>query len=178
MNWIDLVIIIILGLSVISGFTNGFVKEVASLAALILGIWGAIKFSTFTAAKLYDWFDMSGQYVGIIAFLVTFLVIVVIIHFIGILADRFIDAISLGFLNRILGMVFGLLKSVLIMSVIFVILNALDARRPFLPKEKIEQSRFYNPISDIAPAIFPVIGEGGFGLSFDRFKKKPEDIII
>jgi membrane protein required for colicin V production len=178
MNWIDLVIVILLGLSVISGFTNGFVKEVASLAALILGIWGAIKFSTFTAAKLYDWFDMSGQYVGIIAFLVTFLVIVVVIHFIGILADRFIDAISLGFLNRILGMVFGLLKSILIMSVIFVILNALDARRPFLPKEKIEQSRFYNPISDIAPAIFPIIGEGGFGLSFDRFKKKPEDIII
>jgi membrane protein required for colicin V production len=178
MNWIDLVIVILLGLSVIAGFTNGFVKEVASLAALILGIWGAIKFSTFTAAKLYDWFDMSGQYVGIIAFLVTFMVIVVIIHFIGIIADKFIDSISLGFLNRILGMVFGLLKSVLILSVFFVILNALDARRPFLPKEKIEGSRLYTPISDIAPAIFPVIGEGGFGISFDRFKKKPEGIII
>jgi membrane protein required for colicin V production len=175
MNWIDLVIVILLGLSVIAGFTNGFVKEVASLAALILGIWGAIKFSTFTAAKLYDWFDMSGQYVGIIAFLVTFMVIVVIIHFIGIIADKFIDAISLGFLNRILGMVFGLLKSVLILSVFFVILNALDARRPFLPKEKIERSRLYTPISDIAPAIFPVIGEG---ISFDRFKKKPEGVII
>lgn len=175
MNWIDLVIVILLGLSVIAGFTNGFVKEVASLTALILGIWGAIKFSTFTAAKLYDWFDMSGQYVGIIAFLVTFIVIVVIIHFIGIIADKFIDAISLGFLNRILGMVFGLLKSVLILSVFFVILNALDARRPFLPKEKIEGSRLYTPISDIAPAIFPVIGEG---ISFDRFKKKPEGVII
>jgi membrane protein required for colicin V production len=175
MNWIDLVIVILLGLSVIAGFTNGFVKEVASLAALILGIWGAIKFSTFTAAKLYDWFDMSGQYVGIIAFLVTFMVIVVIIHFIGIIADKFIDAISLGFLNRILGMVFGLLKSVLILSVFFVILNALDARRPFLPTEKIERSRLYTPISDIAPAIFPVIGEG---ISFDRFKKKPEGVII
>jgi membrane protein required for colicin V production len=178
MNWIDLVIIILLILSVISGFTDGFVKEVASLAALILGIWGAIKFSAFTAGKLYEWFDMSGQYVGIIAFLVTFLVIVVIIHFVGILADKFINAIALGFLNRILGMVFGLLKSVLILSVIFVVLNALDERHPFLPKEKIEESRFYNTISDIAPAIFPVIGEGGFGRSFDRFKKKPDDVII
>jgi membrane protein required for colicin V production len=178
MNWIDLVIVILLGLSVITGFTNGFMKEVASLAALILGIWGAIKFSTFTAAKLYDWFDMSGRYVGIISFLITFLVIVVIIHFIGIIADKFIDTLSLGFLNRILGMVFGLLKSVLILSVFFVILNALDARRPFLPKETIEGSRFYTPISDIAPAIFPIIGEGGFGISFDRFKKKPDEIII
>ena len=48
----------------------------------------------------------------------------------------------------------------------------------FLPKDKIEESIFYNPISDIAPAIFPIIGEGGFNRSFDRFKKKPEDVTI
>jgi membrane protein required for colicin V production len=174
MNWIDFVIVILLVLAFISGFTNGFVKEVASLAGLILGIWGAIIFSEFTAAKLYEWFDMTGQYVGIIAFLITFGIIVVLIHFIGMLADKLIDAISLGFLNRILGMVFGVIKSVLILSVIFVILNAIDARHPFLPKGRIEESKFYNPISDIAPALFPIIGEGSFKQSFDRFKKEPE----
>ncbi len=178
MNWIDAAIVIILILSLVTGFINGLVKEVASLAALILGIWGAIRFSAFTAEKLYDYFDMTGHYVGIIAFLITFGIIVVIIHFIGILADKVITAASLGFVNRILGIVFGLLKSVLIMSVFFVVLNAIDARRSFLPKEKIEQSRFYNPISDIAPAIFPIIGEGGFNHSFDRFKKKPEEPVI
>lgn len=178
MNWIDLVIVIILGMSMVTGFINGLVKEVASLAALILGIWGAIRFSGFTAAKLYDFFDMSGQYVGIIAFLITFGVIVILIHFIGILADKIVNAVALGFINRLLGIVFGLLKSVLIMSVLFVILNAIDARRPFLPKEKIDESMFYNPISDIAPILFPIIGEGGFYRSFERFKKKPDDIII
>jgi hypothetical protein len=64
------------------------------------------------------------------------------------------------------------------MSVFFVVLNAIDARRPFLPKKTIEESKFYNPISDIAPAIFPIIGEGGFYRSFDRFKKKPEEPVI
>jgi membrane protein required for colicin V production len=178
MNWIDAAIILILLISVITGFANGFVKEVASLAALILGIWGAIKFSSFTAVKLYDYFDMTGQYVGIISFVVTFGVIVIIIHFIGIIADTIVSAASLGFINRVLGMGFGLLKSVLIMSVIFVLLNVIDSKRPFLPKDKIAESSFYNPISDIAPAIFPIIGEGSFGISFDRFKKKPVDPII
>jgi len=178
MNWLDAIIVIILILSLVTGFINGLVKEVASLAALILGIWGAIKFSTFTAGKLYDYFDMTGHYVGIIAFLVTFGIIVVIIHFIGILADKIVSAASLGFINRILGIVFGLLKAVLIMSVFFVVLNAIDSRRSFLPKKTIEESKFYNPISDIAPAIFPVIGEGAFNHSFDRFKKKPEDPTI
>ena len=61
MNWIDTIIVIILLLALVMGFINGLVKEVASLAALILGIWGAIRFSSFTAAKLYDYFDMTGQ---------------------------------------------------------------------------------------------------------------------
>jgi membrane protein required for colicin V production len=178
MNWIDAAIVVILILSVVMGFINGLVKEVASLAALILGIWGAIKFSGFTAAKLYDYFDLSGQYVGIVAFIITFGIIVVIIHFIGIMADKIVNAVSLGFVNRLLGIIFGLLKSVLIMSVFFVVMNSIDARRPFLPREKIEQSIFYNPVSDIAPAIFPIIGEGGFKQSFERFKKKPEDPTI
>ena len=173
MNWIDLIIVIILIIAIVRGFTDGFVRELASLAALIFGIWGAIKFSSLTAGKLYEWFDMTGQYVGIIAFLITFGVIVVIIHFIGIIADKIIDAASLGFFNRILGTVFGLFKSVLIMSVFFVILNAIDERRPFLPRETIEHSKFYNPIADIAPALFPLIGEGGYNRSFDRLKKKP-----
>jgi membrane protein required for colicin V production len=178
MNWIDAAIIVILILSMVMGFINGLVKEIASFAALILGIWGAIKFSGFTAAKLYDYFDMTGKYVGIIAFIITFALIVVVIHFIGIIADKIVNAVSLGFVNRLLGIVFGLLKSVLIMSVFFVVLKAIDSHQPFLPKEKIEDSMFFNPISDIAPMMFPIIGEGGFGQSFDRFKKKPDKVTI
>ncbi len=178
MNYIDILILIAIVLGMIGGFINGFVKEFASLAALILGIWGAIRFSSFTAAKLYDYFDMTGKYVGIISFVVTFLIIVVVIHFIGILVDKLVSAIALGFVNRLVGIAFGFFKSVLILSVVFVVLNAIDSHRPFLPKQKIEQSMLYNPISDIAPALFPIIGEGGVYQGFDRFKKKPQDVII
>jgi membrane protein required for colicin V production len=174
MNYIDVIIIIILVLSMVNGFINGLVKEVATLAALILGIWGAIRFSSFTAAKLYDYFDMTGKYVGIISFLITFAVIAIVIHFFGMLVDRLMKAVALGFINRLLGIAIGLFKAVLILSVIFVVLNAIDSRRPFLPKEKIEKSMLYNPISDIAPVIFPIIGEGGLYHGFERFKKKPE----
>ncbi len=178
MNYIDLIIVVVLILSMVMGFINGLVKEVAALAALVLGIWGAIRFSSFTAEKLYDYFDMSGQFVGVIAFLVTFGIIVVLIHFVGLIVDKIVDAAALSFVNRLLGILFGLLKSVMILSVFCVILNSIDARRPFLPRDAIDKSMFYNPISDIAPAIFPIIGEGGFYRSFDRFKKKQEDVTI
>lgn len=174
MNFIDLIIVALLLLGAIRGFTDGFIKELASLLALVLGIWGAIKFSTFTAARMYDYFDMTGKYVGIVAFLITFIIIVILIHFIGLLVDKFVDTMALGFFNRLIGIVFGAFKTALILSVILVILNAIDAKVKFLPREKIEKSKFYNPIADIAPALFPIIGEGSFDKSFDRFKKKPE----
>lgn len=79
MNWIDFVIIILLVFGLARGFIDGFIKELASLLALILGIWGAIKFSSFTAERLYDYFDMTGQYTGIIAFLITFVIIVILV---------------------------------------------------------------------------------------------------
>ena len=121
---------------------------------------------------------MAGHYVGIIAFIITFGIIVVLVHFVGLLTDKIVTAANLAFVNRLLGIAFGLFKTVLIMSVFFVILKAIDERRHFLPVKTIESSVFFNPISDIAPVIFPIIGEGGFDRSFDRFKKSPDDVTI
>lgn len=44
MNWIDFVIIALLVFGLIQGFIDGLIIEVAELAALVLGIWGAIHF--------------------------------------------------------------------------------------------------------------------------------------
>jgi membrane protein required for colicin V production len=178
MNYIDVLILIILIIAAVRGFANGLVREIASLAALVLGIWGAIKFSNFTAGKLYDYFDMTGRYVGIVAFIVTFIVIVIVIHFIGLIGDKIMEAVSFGFFNRLLGIVFSVFKTVLVLSVIFVVLNSIDSKHHFLPREKIDSSNLYKPIADIVPAIFPVIGEGRPSDSLDRFKKKPDGISI
>ncbi|MBE0678885.1 MAG: CvpA family protein, partial [Bacteroidales bacterium] len=45
MNWIDLIILAILAFGLIQGFIDGLIIEIAELAALVLGIYGAIHFS-------------------------------------------------------------------------------------------------------------------------------------
>lgn len=171
MNWIDIVILILLGISLIGGLSNGFIKELSSFAALILGIWGAIKFSSFTAVKLYEWFDMAGEFVGLVSFIVTFLVIVVVINFVGAAVDKVVNAISLGFLNKILGAFFSVFKSVLILSVIFFILETIDSYKSFMPEKKIAQSRLYEPIKNVAPMLFPIIRNGPVKDAFDTEKE-------
>ena len=170
MNYFDIIIIIILVSSILFGFSNGFVKEAASLVALVFGIWGTIKFSAFTAQKLYDFFDISGQYTGIIAFIITFVVIVITIHFIGIIVTKIVNLTPLGFLNKLFGSAFRLLRSVLVLSVVFCIFNSINTKKPFLPKGQIEQSLLYNPISDIVPSLFPIIDihKETFKKNFDK----------
>jgi membrane protein required for colicin V production len=178
MNWIDFIIIAMLGFGLIQGFIDGLIIEIAKLAALILGIWGAIHFSGWTADKLSGWFDMETTWTGVIAFAITFVVIVLAINLLGRLLDTIVRSVSLGFLVKSLGAVFGVIKTALILSVVFVFLNTINERRHFLPTATIEKSYLYNPIADLIPAIFPMIEGGDLLDSFNRHKNKPQNVTI
>ncbi|HUS87472.1 MAG TPA: CvpA family protein [Bacteroidales bacterium] len=176
MNYIDIIILAVLVWSLFRGFRNGLFIEMASIAALVLGIWGAIRFSGYTADKLIEWFDLRTEYLGLIAFALTFVVIVILIHFLANALDKLMKAVALGFAVRILGMIFAVLKTVLILSIILVILNTIDQKARFLPQEKINESRFYRPVADFAPMLFPIIEGGDLRKSFDRLRERKKDI--
>jgi len=104
MNWIDFVIIALLAFGLIGGFINGLIIEIAELAALVLGVWGAIHFSWWTADKLSGWFDMHSSWTGIVSFAVTFIAIVIAIYLLGKLLDSLLKAVALGFFGKIFGL--------------------------------------------------------------------------
>jgi len=154
MNYIDIILLILLAWGVIQGLRNGLVHEVASLAALILGIWGAVKFSDLTAGWLIDQFDFTGKYLHLVSFAITFLGIVVAVHFIAKVVDKLVKAVALGWINRLLGAAFGMIKIALIVSVLLVILNTMNRKTHFLPEDKTENSFLYEPLSGLAPFVF------------------------
>lgn len=178
MNWIDLIILAALAFGMFQGFINGVIIEIAGLAALALGIYGAIHFSGWTALKLSEWFDMQSSWTGIAAFAVTFAAIVIAIYLLGKLIDSLMKTISLGFVVKILGAVFGVLKTALILSVLFVFLNTIHEKKHFLPSSTIARSYLYNPIADLIPSIFPVVEGGNLIDSFNRHKKHPRNTTI
>lgn len=175
MNYIDIIILALMAWAIYRGFKNGLFVEIASIAALVLGIWGSIRFSWFTQNKLVEYFDMQGEYLGLVAFIITFVVIVVLIHFLAKALDKLMKAVALGFAVRILGVLFAVLKTSLIMSIIFIILNTIDQKAKFLPEDKIAESKLYMPIADFAPLLFPIIEGGDLRQSFDRLRQKRQD---
>lgn len=157
MNYLDVLLVIPFVWAVYRGFTRGFVIEIASLAALILGIFGAIRFSWYTSQLLQQKLEWTSEYLPVISFALTFLVIVTGVHILARVIDKLVKAVALGLVNRILGVLFGVLKVGFILSVVLGIMNAVDRRAPFLPEKEVENSVLYGPVSRLAPAIFPYL---------------------
>lgn len=139
------------------GFTRGFILQAATLAALILGIYGSVKFSGFTASYITQHFNIKGEYLPIIAFAITFIGIVIGIHFLARMSEKLLQAISLNFINRLLGILFNTVKYAFIISAILVVINGINRRTHFLPEEKLNESRLYLPLSMLAPLLFPYL---------------------
>ena len=169
MNFIDIVLGILLLLAAIRGFNKGLVAEVASLAALILGIWGAIRFSHLTGDQLENLFNLQSKYMGLISFFVTFVLIVIAVHIIGNVVDKLITTLSLGFINRLAGVLFGVLKTALILSVVLIVFDEVDENVSILPPEKKAESQIYEPLKNLVPTVFPFLD---FWNSFDFFDKE------
>ncbi|HDR50435.1 MAG TPA: CvpA family protein [Mariniphaga anaerophila] len=157
MNYIDIILGIIFLFAAIGGFRKGLVSELASLAALVLGIWGAIEFSYITSDFLTENFNLETEYLNIVSFIVTFIVIVVLVHIVGSAVNKFIEVAMLGFLNKATGLVFGILRSALVLSVILLVFDKIDEDVEILSQKAKTESRMYEPVRNFAPSLFPFI---------------------
>jgi membrane protein required for colicin V production len=167
-NYFDVIIAIFLLWSAYRGMTKGFLIMAASLAALIFGVWGAIRFSHLTAALLISSFGVQTKYLAMISFALTFVIIVILVHLLSRALDKLVKAVALGIVNRIAGVLFGILKTAFLISIFLVILNGINNRVPFIPEEHKENSLLYQPLSRLAPAIFPF-------LNFEEIKNRIPD---
>jgi membrane protein required for colicin V production len=157
MNAFDIIIAALLLFGFVRGIIKGLFVEVASLAALVGGVYGAIHFSYFIGDFLKASVSWSEEYISLAAFAATFIVLIIFIALIGKLLTKLANFASLGILNKILGGVFGGLKLGLILSVIFIFFGKMNDTIPFIKKETLEASILYGPVKSIAPTIFPSI---------------------
>ena len=157
MNIFDIVIAALLIFGFVRGVMKGLFVEVASLAALIGGVYGAIHFSYFIGDFLKEAVSWDQEYVSLAAFAGTFITIIVTIALLGKMLTKLADFAALGVINKILGGVFGAIKIGLILSVIFIFFGKMNDTIPFVKKETLDESILYAPVRKIAPTIFPSI---------------------
>ncbi|MDA8874229.1 CvpA family protein [Winogradskyella sp.] len=161
MSIIDIVLGALLLFGLIRGAMKGLFVEIASLFALVLGVFGAIHFSYFVADLLESKVDWDEKTMNIVAFATTFVIIVLAISLAGKALTKLADFAALGMLNKLLGGVFGALKIGLILSVLLIVFNKLNKTLPFMEEEELEESILYKPVKSLAPMIFPTLIKSG-----------------
>lgn len=157
MGIIDIVLGVLLLFGLIRGIMKGLFVEVASLLALILGVYGAIHFSYYAAGLLGERVDWDAKTINIVAFAITFVIIVLAISLAGKALTKLANFAALGMLNKLLGGLFGALKIGLILSVLLIVFNKFNKTLPFMASEDLEESVLYKPVKSIAPLLFPYI---------------------
>ena len=135
------------------GAKNGAVMEFVQLLAITSGVFIACKISHFLGQYLH----LETEYAGIIYFTVTFIIVVSLLFLVGYIVDAFIEMILLGWLNRLLGVVLALAKTILFLSVLIFYFNKIDRTQTLLPKADRDKSLLFHPIESVAPKILPTL---------------------
>lgn len=146
LNVLDIVIMIPLGYGVYKGWKNGFMIEVSTLVALLLGLYFAINYSDIAKNLLINQLDIHSSYIEYFAFIITFVIVVIAINFLGKALSKLLSAMALGLINKIFGVVFSLLKYAIILTVIIIVTENADKKLNFMSEKFKNKSILYKKI--------------------------------
>lgn len=160
MSFIDIVLGLLIGYGLYKGLKNGIFVEIASLIALIAGIFGAIHFSYIAGNYLHQNMQWDERYINIAAFIVTFIAIVFVVHLAGKFLTKIADFAMLGLLNKIAGAIFGALKVAVILGAVLIFFERVNSSVGLVKSETFENSVLYEPVKEIGAFVFNAVLKG------------------
>lgn len=157
MGFLDIILGALLAFALYKGIANGLFLELASFVSLIIGVYFAVKFSVITKDILSGFVHWNPNTIQVIAFILTFIMIVAGITFLAKILTGIADFAFLGWINKLGGGLFRVLKTVLIVGLVFSIFEKINHNHFFAKKETLDKSIFYNPIQKTAAFMYPSI---------------------
>src|SRR5579872_5773238 len=129
MNWIDLVLIMVLGLSVLTGLAAGFARVGIGFIAAILGIFIGFWSYGVVGAYVLDYVS-SRQMANLIGFFVIFFGVVIAGAIVGRILAKFFKWAGLSWFDRLLGGAFGVVRGFIVAVALVTVLMAFAPSPP------------------------------------------------
>ena len=171
MNYLDIFIACTLVFGFTRGYLKGLVMELSSIIAVLLGVYGSIKFYDFTFTFVSYKFpqiieSVNENYLKIASFAFTFFLIIVLISIVGKALTKILKMVFLGFLNKILGGFFGVIKFTLILSICFVFFQNINSTLFLVDDSFADSSFFYNQIIGLGNRLLDVFNSNKESINF------------
>jgi membrane protein required for colicin V production len=152
MNGFDIALVAVVALSALFAFVRGIIREVIALATWIVGFIAAIAYAG-DLAGMFGWLNIAPVAKQALAFGLILLAVMVVGAIVARLLAGVIRAIGLGFVDRMLGAIFGVARGLLA-----VVVFALIAGVTTLPKQDWWQnSALGQPLAQAALSLKPYL---------------------
>ena len=153
---IDIVFIVVIIIFALHTCVKGFVSEVMSLSAAILGVLSAIFLFRRGALFIRETYNLEIKILPeIIAFVVIFLAVFAAIKILEVMLKNIIEGIKLGGIDRVLGFLFGFAEGIIIVCLILFLISI----QPLFDPGKILGRSFFAEL--LLPFIMGIKGGAG-----------------
>ncbi|MBK8519757.1 MAG: CvpA family protein [Chitinophagaceae bacterium] len=152
---IDFTFAALLILAIIKGYQKGLILAIFSIIAFIIGLAAALKLSTAVAAYLKDSISVSAKWMPFIAFALVFFIVVILVRLGAKLIEKTFQAVMLGWLNRIGGILLYAALYLIILSIFIFYAEKLQLLQP----EAIKSSQTYPFIQPWGPKVMDSFGK-------------------
>ncbi len=177
MNYIDWIIIILAGLGLVKGLLDGLVRQLVSLVGIILGSWIAIHYAGDASSFLHRIYDFPVFVTKALSFIIPFFLVIIVGNLLATIVKKLLSEVGLGPLDHVAGAVFGTLKSLLILSIVFNLFQMIDQNNRIVKLETKQNSIGFYPVLKVSPFVLPYLQQYfDYGKDEGQMQKKPDDI--
>ncbi len=156
MSKIDIAIAILLAVGAFLGYKRGFLMELFFLVAFVLGVFAGFKLMGWGVEYLAQKFNADTAVLPYISFLLIFVIVVLIVTFIGGRIKNSMDKTFLGRVDAAAGALLGVLKYAFSISIILWLVDSFKIR---LPENWVSDSVLYPIVAQVAPTLASVFGD-------------------
>ena len=157
MNILDAIILICLIPAIIQGLRKGFISQAISIVSIIAGIWASARFADIVSSWVSRYISSSEQVLKIVAFALILVAVFVVLGMLGKMLESILKFAMLGWVNKLLGVTFSLMKAFLILGLVILAFNSLNNSFGLVKPEIIADSVLYDPVKSLADTVFPYI---------------------
>ena len=158
MSIIDLILLICFVPALIGGIRKGIINQIVSIISFVQGVWMSFEFATLVGEWLSEYIEASREVLNIVAFGLIIIIISIVLSLAGKVLEGIFKLVHIGWMNRVLGGLFSLLKSALIIGLVIMAFDSFNSNFHKVPEEVIAESILYEPIKNLAEFVaFPFL---------------------
>ncbi len=173
MNIFDILVITILAYGLIRGTFRGLVREVSSIVGVVGGFYAAFTYYPNVARLLSPlisrWVTHSA-YIDILSYLAIFSVVMIVVSILAAIIKYLLNIAYLGWVDRLCGALFGLVKAVLVVCVVFIVFTAFSPRGAPLIKNAT-LSPYVATVSEVMAKVVSTDMKASFIKNIKEFRK-------